>query len=69
VKRRKKLTKEVKIEKKKNINEELENIEKELAKAVENDENWMVVKGGSKVILTNEDELTIKPVKKAKTKK
>jgi len=59
----------VMVEKKKNINEELENIEKELAKAVENDENWMVVKGGSKVILINEDELTIKPVKKVKTKK
>jgi len=35
----------------------------ELAKKAVEEEDWMIVRGGTNVILINEDELVIKPVK------
>ena len=44
--------------KKEDLEERLEKLAK---KAVEDEESWIVVRGGSKVILINEDELVVKP--------
>ncbi len=38
-------------------------------KALEDDEGWLIVRGRTKVILVNVDELKIEPVKKAKVRK
>ncbi len=45
---------------------EEERLEKLAKKAVDDEESWIVVRGGSKVILINEDELVVKPVDKIK---
>ncbi|MFQ6056306.1 MAG: hypothetical protein ACE5KE_16115 [Methanosarcinales archaeon] len=49
--------------KKKSYEEEVKLLEELAKKAVEDEKEWMVVRGGTKVILINEDELTIKPIK------
>jgi hypothetical protein len=46
----------------------LEKLEELAKKAVEDEESWVVVRGGSKVILINEDELKVKPIDKVKKK-
>ena len=40
--------------------EQIRKLEKLAKKAVEDEESWIVVRGGSKVILINEDELVVK---------
>ena len=49
--------------------EDEKKLEAKLKKALEDDEGWLIVRGKTKVILINEDELKIEPVKKAKDRK
>jgi len=50
------------------LEKEEERLEKKLKDALKDDEGWLIVKGGSKVILINDDDLKIEPAKKAKAK-
>jgi len=56
---------------KKRVNlEKEEKILNELAKkAIESEEDWFVVKGGTKVILINEDDLIIERIRKSRIEK
>ena len=56
------------VKKKKSFEEEIDELEKLAEEAVKDEEGWTVVRGGTKVILINEDELKIKPIKKVKKK-
>ncbi len=56
------------VKKKKSFEEEIDELEKLAEEAVKDEEGWTVVRGGTKVILINEDELKIEPVKKVKKK-
>ncbi len=56
------------IKKRKSFEEEIDELEKLAEEAVKDEEGWTVVRGGTKVILINEDELKIEPIKKVKKK-
>jgi len=56
------------VKKKKSFEEEINELEKLAEEAVKDEEGWTVVRGGTKVILINEDELKIEPIKKVKNK-
>ena len=51
------------------LDKEEERLEALAKKAVESEEGWIIVRGGTKVILINEDDLKMEPIKKAKAKK
>ena len=51
------------------LEKEEERLEKKLKDALKDDEGWLIVRSKTKVILINEDELKIEPVKKAKGRK
>ena len=56
------------VKKKKSFEEEIDELEKLAEEAVKDEKGWTVVRDGTKVILINEDELRIEPVKKVKKK-
>jgi hypothetical protein len=56
------------VKKKKSFEDEIDELEKMAEEAVKDEEGWTIVREGTKVILINEDELKIEPVKKVKRK-
>jgi len=55
--------------KKINLDKEEERLEMLAKESVESEEGWIIVRGGTKVILINEDDLKMEPIKKTKAKK